>query len=185
MSEIETIKFEGLIGWTNIPPQRPLTDDQDETKTYYTMQVECSKEQYDWLIKKGVSTNTKLRTHEKSGKTMIAVKANRTLRDMDFGELPVVDKYGDKVTKKVGAGSTVIAKVQLIPSNSKHCKYSLRLAAVMVLDLVEVVEEEKDPLADFKFEKKVEVSIDDINPHEQQEAHDLDNQEQDCDDIPF
>lgn len=179
------IQFKGKCQWASIPPNKPKKpyeiNPQSPEDCFYSIEVECSKERFDDLMKKGLPRLSTLKEDEQ-GNTYLRLKATKIKGEYEFKDIPVVDKYGRAVTEKLANGSEVIAMAELAPIKGRK-GVVLRLKGVQVLNLIPFTGGRDNAEAMFNFEELPAEEA--INPHEQQEAHDLDNQEQDCDDIPF
>ncbi len=131
----ERIYFEGQCLYANIPP-RPAKQ-WDDGKSTYSIQVECTKERFDDLLKQGMSKLTNFR--EKDGKTYINLKASKYLpatskRDeITFQDITVVDTSNQPVVESLANGSTVNAAVDVVKTDKGIV---LRLAGVQVLNLI-------------------------------------------------
>lgn len=134
------VKFKGLLRWANIPPQKakkPYQIDPEEPDNCgYSIEVECSDEQFKSLQKAGIPKLTEHREDEKTGVKYIRVKASKIKGDNEFGDPAVIDKYGKPLTQQVGNGSEGVVIAELTPIKGRKGS-ALRLKLVQVTNLVE------------------------------------------------
>lgn len=143
------VKFKGLCRWANIPPnaaRKPFTIDPAEPdNTNYSIEVECSEEQFKKLKKEGLSSLTQLKTDEETGKTYLKIKATKQKRDMIFADPFVVDINNTPYTSMLANGSEVVVIAELEKEPGKYT--ALRLKGVQVINGIEFVK--KNPYADL------------------------------------
>ena len=139
MSSNEIVTFEGLCRWASIPPNEARTpfeiDSREPDNCSYSIEVECPKEKYDELMKKGLPRLTALKTDEETGKTYIRVKSTKKKGKWTFPDPAVVDVVGAKVTDKIANGSSVIVKAELAPIKGR-AGIAMRLRGVQVTNLI-------------------------------------------------
>ena len=137
------VELKGQLRWVVVPPfsepQKPMEfSPGQENNTHYSLEVECSDQQYKQLIKDGVSRMTVLKEDPETGKTFIRIKrpkVNGTYTALD----PVVkDKNGDPLTCMIANGSEGIVSADIESFESKAGKKvtALRFHTVMVTNLI-------------------------------------------------
>lgn len=137
----EKIYFEGKCKWASIPPNKARSF-EDEEKTTYSIAIACDQKKYDELIKKGMSSLTKLREEDEG--TYLTLRATKYLpatskRDaITFEDIVVQDIKGNAINYKLANGSTVKCAVETAPSKKGIV---LRLLGVQVLNGIEFTEE--------------------------------------------
>lgn len=141
----EKEKFKGLVRWASVPPneaRKPYEINPAEPEnTAYSIEVECSTEQFNALVKKGIPKLTELRTDEETGKTYIRIKASKVKGKYTFPDPKVVDSAGNALNKKIGNGSECVVVAELSPIKGRK-GVVLRLKAVQVLNLIEFGEDD-------------------------------------------
>lgn len=134
----EKVTFKGKLRWATVPPnvaRAPFEIDTNEPDNCsYSIEVECSKGQFDELLKKGIPRLTTLRDSE-DGTTYIRLKASKVKGKYTFPDPVVVDTMGTKLEQKIANGSEGIVIAELSPIKGKKGT-ALRLKSVMVTKLI-------------------------------------------------
>jgi hypothetical protein len=142
----ETVTFKGKVRWASVPPnpaRKPYEIDSSEPDNCsYSIEVECSKEQFKDLQKKGIPRLTSLREDE-DGTTYIRLKSSKIKGKYTFPDPTVIDVNGEKLEKKIANGSEAIVKAELAPIKGRK-GVALRLRAVMVTKLIEFANNSDD-----------------------------------------
>lgn len=146
MSINEKVTFKGKIRWASVPPneaRKPFEVSESEPdNTSYSIEVECSRAQFDELMKKGIPRLTSLRDSE-DGTTYIRLKSSKIKGKYTFPDPVVVDVKGNKLESKIANGSEGVVIAELAPiKGRKGC--ALRLKSVMVTNLITFDGEDKD-----------------------------------------
>lgn len=145
----KAVEFTGELRWVVVPPfsqpQKALEPKPgQENNTHYTVEVECSEQQYRDLIKNGVSRMTVLREDEKTGKTFIRIRAPK-VNGTYIAADPVVTKAdGSEVGVMIANGSTgtVKANIETFSSKSGKSVSALRFHSIVIDKLVPFVRNE-------------------------------------------
>ena len=136
----ETVTFKGKVRWASVPPnpaRKPFEIDTNEPDNCaYSIEVECSKEQFEELKKKGIPRLTELKTDEEDGKTYIRLRSSKIKGQYTFPDPTVVDINGQKLEKKIANGSEALVKAELGTLKGRK-GVVLRLRTVMVTKLIE------------------------------------------------
>jgi len=160
----DIVILKGLCKWATIPPnkaRKPHPDyinPEEPNNCKYKIDVECSDEQFAQLKKAGLKSPAKLSIDEKSGVSYLTISAHKISRgDKVHDDLQVIDQYGDPITDKVGNGSRVVVKAELV--KTKFGKF-LYMRKVQVTDLIvfESAEDADDDIFEIKAKPKVELS---------------------------
>lgn len=174
--DVIPIKFKGKLKYAVLPP-RPArkaaaeyVDPKNPEKSTYSVQVECTAEQFKKLQKAGIPKLTTLREYEGESETYIQIKATKVTGEYVFDDPIVVDKYGNLNTEEIGNGSTGVVIAEL--TTGKGGKKALRLKAVTVLDRVEV---HRDELGKYRDMMELDESED---PTVDLQNHSSDNEAQ-------
>lgn len=134
----EKVTFKGKIRWASVPPnaaRAPYEIDASEPDNCsYSIEVECSKSQFDELLKKGIPRLTTLRDSE-DGTTYIRLKASKIKGKYTFPDPVVVDSTGAKLESKIANGSEGVVIAEVAPIKGKK-GVSLRLKSVMITKLI-------------------------------------------------
>ena len=162
----EKVTFKGKIRWASVPPnaaRKPFEIDANEPdNTSYSIEVECSKAQFDDLLKKGIPRLTTLREGE-DGTTYIRLKSSKVKGKYTFPDPKVVDATGADLGQKIGNGSEGLVTAEVTPIKGRK-GVALRLRTVMVTNLVSF------DSGDYVAELLAQVGVSE-NPHEAEEAH--------------
>jgi hypothetical protein len=134
----EKITFKGKLRWASVPPntaRKPFEiDDNEPENCSYSIEVECSKAQFDELLKKGIPRLTTLRDSE-DGTTYIRLKSSKIKGKYTFPDPAVIDIKGNKLESKIANGSEGVVLVELAPIKGRKVT-ALRLKSVMVTNLI-------------------------------------------------
>ena len=144
------VEFKGELKWVVVPPfskpQVPFeTQPGKENNSHFSLEVECSQQQYNDLIKQGVSRMTVLRSDETTGKTFIrlrAPKVNGTFTAPD----PVVKNLGGSIVDVMianGSEGIVAANIESYDTKAGKRATSLRFHTVVITKLIPYVRKEK------------------------------------------
>ncbi len=133
----EEMIFEGECMYANLPP-RPAQKGFESDDTSYSVQMPCSKELYNDLMKKKLPALTKL--HEHNGKTYIKLKASKIKHARDgqvfeFNDIPVTDLNQNTIKDSIANGSVLKCLVSLEDLKGRTGKV-MRLKAVVVEKLI-------------------------------------------------
>lgn len=161
----ETVTFNGKVRWASVPPNAPrkpfeINPDSPEDSSY-SIEVECSKTQFEELKAKGIPRLTELRTDD-NGETYIRLRATKIRGKYTFPDPAVVDSNGNPLGKKIANGSEALVKAEIAPIKGRK-GVALRLKAVMVTKLIE-----------FASTNAVNDLLKEVNPHAEEEAHNQD-----------
>ena len=133
------VTFKGLCRWANVPPQKAKApyqlNPEEPNNCGYSIEVECSDEQFAALKKAGIPKLTEHREDEKTGLKYIRVKSSKVKGEFEFDDPVVVDKYKRPLTENIGNGSEVIVVAELAPIKGRKGS-ALRLKLVQVLNLI-------------------------------------------------
>jgi hypothetical protein len=148
--ERKLISFDGEIRWASIPPNQPrgpspeYTTNTNKNDLTYSVEVECSEEEFNQLTVYKLPKLISLKKDEETGKSFLRVKATKRKTNTDasrnngvdylFKDLPVVDKEGKMIKVPLANGSKALVRVGLIEVKHGHI---LRLMGVLVTEVLE------------------------------------------------
>lgn len=142
-SDNQIIKLKGKVKWASVPPNPPRKPPADyidplaPNNSFYSVEVECTQDQFNKLIKLGIPRLTALKVDEDDGKSYIRIKSAKTRRingeDVSFSDPFIIDSNGVHFDKAIGNGSEAIVISELVPLKKGK---ALRLKGVQVLNHV-------------------------------------------------
>lgn len=139
--------FKGKLRWASVPPnaaRKPYEiDDKEPNNCSYSIEVECSQEQFDGLVKKGIPRLTTLRKDDETGTTYIRLKSSKIKGDYTFPDPKVVDTNGNDLEHKIANGSEGIVTAEIAPIKGRK-GVALRLRSVMVTKLIKFEDGDND-----------------------------------------
>jgi len=134
----EKITFKGKVRWASVLPgqaRKPFEIDTNEPDNCsYSIEVECSKAQFDDLKKKGIPRLTELREDE-NGTTYIRLRSSKIKGKYTFPDPAVVDSNGAPITNKIANGSEGLVTAELAPIKGRKGTV-LRLRTVLITNLI-------------------------------------------------
>jgi len=144
------VEFKGELRWVVVPPfskpQKPMEfKEGQENNSHYSLQVECSDQQYKQLIKNGVSRTTVLREDEKTGKSFIRIRRPHVNGTYTLPDPIVKNLDGSAVDVLIANGSEGIVSADIETFESKAGKKvtALRFHTVMITKLIPYVRKEE------------------------------------------
>jgi len=156
MATIKTpVEFKGEIRWAVVPPfskaQTPFEPKAgQENNSHYSVEVECSQQQYNSLAKQGMSRMTVLREDEISKKTFIRLRSPKVNGTYTASDPVVKDSSGNPLTVMIANGSegVVVADLETFTTKAGKTATALRFHTIMVTKLVPFTREENSPTAE-------------------------------------
>lgn len=162
------VQFKGLLKWAVVPPNsqpQKILDPKpgQENNSNYSIEVECSQEEYKALIKQGVSRMMVLRDDEYTGKTFIKIKCPKINGKFIGPDPKVVDINGDPVTVAIANGSegVVSANIETFESKAGIKVVALRFHSVMVTKLIPFIREDYKNVIEANPNEGAEASLQD------------------------
>lgn len=163
----KNVVFEGKLRWANVPPnaaKKPYEiDEKEPNNTSYSIEVECSTDNFNKLMKEGLPRLTSLKEDEQ-GLTYIRLKSTKVKCEYTFADPKVLDKNGNDLGKKIANGSEGMVVGSLEDIKGRKGKV-LRLKAVQVSNLIEY-ENDDDEVMKYLH----------INKQQQEQQHHEDDQ---------
>ena len=134
--EVQDIAMVGTVKFATVHKARAYEDGEPK----FSVLVECTADQLNKLVARGVSNRTKLRLDDETGKTFINVTAKATKTNGTPNTMIVEDEAGNPITDLIGNGST--AKVLMSIITTSQGKTVLRLRGLVVTNLIKFVPNE-------------------------------------------
>lgn len=179
------LTFSGKVMWCSIPPNKPRGPAEDDISEKnkndlkYSIEVECSEKEFEFLQKKKIPPLSYLREYEGvKGKYLriYATKVKTNLsnknggQDYEFKDVPVYsDKFGTKADVAASNGSEAIVRAELADGKRGSI---LRLKGVMFTNLIPY-EPKQSNVFDDMFETE-DPAEEEGNPFEGYESGDSD-----------
>lgn len=152
---VETLFLEGTVRYPIVHKPQPKfsqSGKEEDKKLEYSVQVECTEEQFNKLKKKGISVSTKLRISPDDGKTYLTIRTAAVKTNGEPSTILVIDAFDKPITDLIGNGSTARVAIQLINRSTGASVLRLRTAeygyGLKVINLIPYVSTKVAPNPD-------------------------------------